>query len=365
MSQRLEGYHRGVISGAEDGAVGSIVRGGLRCIEPFYSGIVSARNALYQIGAFASHSAGRPVISVGNITTGGTGKTPVVQWLASRLRDCGHHPAILLRGYKGGDEKQMLQTGLPGVVVEANPSRVDGAHRVLVGHPNVDVFILDDGFQHRRIKRDLDLVLIDASNPFGFGHVLPRGLLREPMSGLARAGAFLITHTEMVDDITLKGIELTLKRFNPTASLFRCSHVTPDLVRGDNSSLPISEIRGMKVMAFSGIGNPTGFEKQIGAIADLVAAHRFDDHHHYTLPDLSRLADLAARAGAQTLITTEKDWVKLQSLVGATDRLPPVLRARLSIRFSEGDEASLFEQITRAINTQPNATTPSRQDAHT
>lgn len=349
MNPNLEGYHRGVISGANDGAAGSILRGLLRLAEPFYSAAVLSRNALFSKGIFASDPAGRPVISVGNITTGGTGKTPVVQWLATRLRDNGHHPAVLLRGYKGGDEQRMLQSSLPGTVVEANPSRVEGARSVLANHRNVDVFVLDDGFQHRKIRRDFDLVLIDASNPFGFGHVLPRGLLREPLAGLARASAFLITHMELADASALGEIQAKLRHYNPAAPIFRCSHTLSDLLRADDSMAPASDIRSSKTMTFCGIGNPGGFERQIAGISNLVASHRFDDHHHYTLTDIPRLADLAARAGAQTLITTEKDWVKLRSLVGGTQRLPPILRARLAIRFSDQDETGLFDPIARKL----------------
>src|SRR5205814_1694442 len=186
------------------------------------------RNSSYSRGILRSARAARPVISVGNITTGGTGKTPVVRWLASRLRDQGKHVAILLRGYKsagaaGSDERELLDRLLNAstsdnpVIVHANPDRVAGAAETLQKHPDVDVFVLDDGFQHRRLQRDFDLVLIDATNPFGFGHVLPRGLLREPLGGLGRASALLITRCDQVAHEALGQVEQKLKWFAPAA----------------------------------------------------------------------------------------------------------------------------------------------------
>src|SRR5262249_19764720 len=159
-------YHRDVIRGDEKGAGATMLRWSLLFIEPFYTSVVAARNECYERRFFHSQRVPRPVISVGNITTGGTGKTPVTRWLTEKLIAAGLRPAILMRGYKGGDEQKLLQEQLPQTIVEANPSRIQGAQRVLSSNP-VDVFVLDDGFQHRKLHRDFDLVLIDASNPFG------------------------------------------------------------------------------------------------------------------------------------------------------------------------------------------------------
>src|SRR4051812_36636358 len=181
----------------ERGVGCALVRGALGAMEPLYRAAVASRNRFYD---FAGQTRlPRPVISVGNITTGGTGKTPMVAWLATQLLEQGMHPAILLRGYSRGgisDEQQMLQRQLPGVPVQANADRVEGARMVLGEHPEVDVFLLDDGFQHRRVARDFDLVLINAREPFGLGRVLPRGLLRESLDGLKRAHGFVITRAD-------------------------------------------------------------------------------------------------------------------------------------------------------------------------
>ena len=196
-----------IISGENTSAIARVVRGLAGVVEPFYSAAMRVRNAAYDRGLFHAHDLGRPTISVGNITTGGTGKTPVVIWLARQLREQGRRPAILLRGYgatqqHGSDEAALLEQSLNSnstirIPVQANPSRVRGAAEVLQKSPEVDFFLLDDAFQHRRAKRDFNLVLINATEPFGFGHVLPRGLLREPLAGLKRADAFLITRCSL------------------------------------------------------------------------------------------------------------------------------------------------------------------------
>jgi tetraacyldisaccharide 4'-kinase len=276
------------------------------------------------------------VVSIGNITTGGTGKTPVTRWLAEKLIAAGLRPAVLLRGYKGGDEQKLLQSQLPSIPVHANPSRIDGAQEVLKTE-KIDLFILDDGFQHRKIHRDFDLVLIDASNPFGFGHVLPRGLLREPMDGLSRAHAFLITHAELG---CLPEIEQTLRRFNPDAPIYRSRHVATGL----------QDLSGQKVLVFCGIGNPSSFLKQIESTgATIVNSRAFNDHHQYSAEDLTNLRNRARMAGAEALVTTEKDWVKLADIVDQVGDLPPIVRAQLTIQFENDDEQKLFERIRDAI----------------
>src|SRR4051812_23350103 len=201
----MEDFYRRVMNGTERGVAAMSLRALTSAIEPIYRGVVNARNARFDRGRSVQR-VDRPVISVGNITTGGTGKTPVVRWLADALRARGIQPAILMRGYKSApgqtsDEQELLRSQLPSVVVHANPDRVAGAQEVLRDHPDVQAFILDDGFQHRRLHRDFDLVLIDATNPFGYDRLLPRGLLREPLAGLARAHAILITRADQSSNL--------------------------------------------------------------------------------------------------------------------------------------------------------------------
>jgi len=319
------------------GAGGAFLRTAASIAEPFCGGAVSLRNWCYDRSGGTKLD--RPVVSVGNITTGGTGKTPAVRWLAEAMRERGLKPAILMRGYRAdadgkSDEQMMLQRQLPEVPVRANPDRIQAARELLQSEREVDLFLLDDGFQHRQVARDFDLVLIDATYPFGFGHVLPRGLLRERLSGLRRASAFLITRIGQVGPADLSAIEQTLRRYNLVASIYRADHRLEAMPEG-------------KVFAFAGIGNPKGFEKQLASAGKLVGAKWFEDHHAYSAEDVEQVRRLAKEAGAECVVTTEKDWVKLEGLVGSEG--PAIVPVGVRIRFDGEDEPRLLEEILKAI----------------
>jgi len=355
-----------VMSGSRRGVSATLLRGGLSLAEPFYAGAVTLRNRFYDHRASHSATLPRPVISIGNITTGGTGKTPMVRWLADRLRQEGHHVAVLSRGYGSapgslGDEQVMLERLLntdheTPVVLAANPSRVLAARQVLAAHPEIDVFVLDDGFQHRAVARDLDIVLISATSPFGYGHVLPRGMLREPLRGLRRAGAVVVTHADRVDMAQLQQIENQLRNAGSTAPIHHAKHAAAGFRKAAiPSSAPpdISQtgIQSSKIFAFCAIGNPAAFFenlKQLGG--QLVATESFRDHHFYTSGDLTLLRDRAKAAGADVLVTTEKDWAKIVALEGAADDTLPILRMDVQIEFFDSDEQRLLEQVRAAIN---------------
>jgi tetraacyldisaccharide 4'-kinase len=328
-----------VISGEARGVGPTLLRAGLAALSPVYSTLMRLRNWKYDRG-WGVKRLPRPVVSVGNITTGGTGKTPVVRWLYEKLREAGMTPAILMRGYGArpgemGDEEKMLRSLLPDPIVRADPDRYAGGLAVLHEHPNVDVFVLDDGFQHRRLARDFDLVLIDATDPFGYGRVLPRGLLREPRSGLARADAVLITRADQ------GAIELAVD-----VPAFRCVH-EPTVVRmADGSTRPLESLAGRRVFAFAGIGNPAAFERQLRSIPLILAGMRvFDDHHVYTPEDVYALFYKAK--DSELILTTEKDFVKVQSLLW-TD-VPPIARLDVRIRFLDDAEDRLFTLIRDRI----------------
>ncbi|HQY89929.1 MAG TPA: tetraacyldisaccharide 4'-kinase, partial [Tepidisphaeraceae bacterium] len=208
---------RAIQSGAARDLVARLLRAGTCGISAAYARAAVARNRRFDVDASKSTRVDRKVISVGNLTAGGTGKTPVVAWLAKRLFALDERPAILTRGYKSkdgkSDEATLLESELSQlepnssispVPIGVDPDRISKARSLLETHPDISVFILDDGFQHRKLARDFDLVLIDATNPFGFDHVLPRGLLREPVDGLKRAHAVLITRAAQVDSATLE-----------------------------------------------------------------------------------------------------------------------------------------------------------------
>ena len=272
-----------------------------------YRPVVALRNAAYDRGLAPVQRATVPVISVGNLAVGGTGKTPVVAWLAERLRARGHRPAILMRGYRGhgaaNDEARML-----GGAVVCDPDRVRGAARAVA--EGATCVLLDDGFQHRRLHRDLDLVLIDATRPWGGGGVLPLGLLRESLADVRRAHALIITRSDQVDPVALAHI--TARLAAPGRPLLYARHapvaLTP-LMGG--ASRPPSALAGQAVVLASGLGNPDGFERTARALEWRVIEHaRFPDHHAYTAAEAIALGELATRHAA-TLVVTAKDAVKL------------------------------------------------------
>jgi tetraacyldisaccharide 4'-kinase len=309
---------------------------------------VRINNGIYDRGIRKVHRLDRPVVSVGNITTGGTGKTPAVQWIARRLLAAGQRPASLLRGYTVGnatksDEATLLEQSLR-IPVRANPDRVSAGRELIAQHPEVDVILLDDGFQHRRVHRDLDLVLIDATSPFGYGHVLPRGMLREPLSGLRRAHVLILTRSDLASSQGLKQIEDTLRRYNKSALILRCRHRITALLNGDDI-LRIEDLRGQRIFSFCGVGNPTGFHQDLCNAGAIDPGHRwFGDHHNYSRAEIDILTERAQEAGAEMMVTTEKDWVKIEPLLSGANSIP-IWRAQLELEFDEADQKELMSRI--------------------
>jgi tetraacyldisaccharide 4'-kinase len=351
MKPSLEQFGLRVMSGEARGAGPALLRGALAVAEPFYAGTMIARNRCYDAGIFRTHRLPRPVVSVGNLTAGGTGKTPLVRWLAEQLIARGRRPAVLLRGYgqRGAtfsDEQQLLQSYLRDVPVIANPDRRAGTAVAIERQPQTDVILLDDAFQHRKVARDVDLVLINAADPFGFGHVHPRGLMREPMRGLQRASAIIITRCDTVDGRQLDWIEKMLRSSNKAAPIFRTTHEMVGL-RGAQmpASAPVDEpmgaLTGRPFFSFSGIGSPRTFHDQlVRAGGKPVGSRAFPDHHEYGESDVAALARDAASAGAELLLTTEKDWVKLSRLAGAQTTVPRIMRVEVRIRFQLPEEGA-------------------------
>jgi tetraacyldisaccharide 4'-kinase len=360
-------YLRRVMSGAERGPRAASLRAVLTVAEPFYATAAVLRNRMYDRRLLKVRTLPRPVVSVGNLTAGGTGKTPVVRWLASKLRDEGRRVAILSRGYRAvggagapGDEQLMLDRllnapgvapGAPRVAIRAHPDRSKAADLALHDCPDTDVVLLDDGFQHRRVARDLDIVLINANEPFGHGHVLPRGLLREPLSGLRRAGAVVLTHANRLDEAGRARVESEILRRRPGVPIFQAVHAPVALRTGDSDDLPLDALRARRVFAFCGLASPDAFERDVRGLCGWYAGHRwFADHHGYTPDDLARVRAAARAAGADVVVTTEKDWVKLAALAPPGGEDLPVWRLDVAIRFSADDEQRLLARVREAIN---------------
>jgi tetraacyldisaccharide 4'-kinase len=326
-------------------------------VEPMYRAVVSTRNRMFDRELLHVRRLPRPVVSIGNLTTGGTGKTPVVQWLARRLRDAGRPPAVLLRGYRRGenersDEEAMLADSLPGVPVMADANRYRGGLRVLRSGPQVHTLILDDGFQHRRLHRDVDIVLIDASNPFGYDHVLPRGLLREPPASLRRAHAVVLTRVDQTTPDVLQDIRRQVAGLVPEMAVFDSRHAF-DAVRFPDVSHPPGWLAGRRVLAFCGIGNPSSFRSLLArAGADVVQFRSFIDHHAYDDSDIDQLVEEARRQKADALLTTAKDWVKLNALPGF-DPHRPIGAVEMVVRFPSGEDEERLLQVVLARTSGP------------
>ncbi len=330
-----------MMSGADRSVAARLFRGAAACVEPFYRLAAGMRNRRYDAGR-GVHRAHCPVISVGNLTTGGTGKTPMVLDLVERLTRAGRAPAIVLRGYMadaraGSDEAAVYAARLPDVPVVVNPDRVAAAAQVQRDHPGVDVIVLDDGFQHRRLGRDLDLVLIDATAAWGFGHVLPRGMLREPPHALARADAVIVTHAEGLDAPGRATLGRQIARWHGAEPIAWTRHAWDRLV--DAAGEPVSPGPATRVLAFCGIGNPDAFVAEAARRCDVIDTVVFDDHQAYDEAAMARLRRAAEQARPDALLTTEKDWVKLRAVSDRQAPPQPIWRPVLGLDYLAGEDA--------------------------
>jgi tetraacyldisaccharide 4'-kinase len=358
-----------LVSGDKAGFTAALLRllaGIASCI---YSVIIRIRNFLFIKGLFGSYGvttaglvtsdrtqATVPVISVGNITVGGTGKTPLVIWLCNLFREQDVNCAILTRGYKaakgGIDEPGLLAKNCPGAAVVVNPDRLAGAIEA-VKRRRAQVLIMDDGFQHRRLRRDIDIVTIDAMQPFGYGRLLPAGLLREPVSSLKRAKAVILTRCDLVSKNNLAELTAAINRINPDVIITQTKHNPVCAVSGEKQ-IPLEELKGKKTYIFCGIANPEAFLATVGLVGvNIVGSRVYDDHYNYTVNDVNDVYRDAAKSGAQMILTTEKDYNKVsQPASGAGELVLAYLAVRLQFvdgadRIRELIERSLAGKIPR------------------
>ncbi len=309
---------RRLANGSMTGYRPAALRAALALVAAPYGLATVLRNTVYDLGLLRRHAAPIPVISVGNLTLGGTGKTPLVAWVARQLAAAGRRPAVVSRGYAArpgetSDEAAELAILLPGVPHVADRDRVRGV--VTAAGRAADVAVLDDGFQHRRLRRDLDLVAIDASDPFGCGHLFPRGLLRESVAGLARADAAVLTRATSVAADRRAEIRaaVTRARDGRPPLWLETEHRPVALRSAEGSVEPLAAIRGGRVAAFCGIGNPEAFRTTLASCDLEVAGFRsFADHHAYTASDCDALGRWAAGLAADRIIITLKDLVKIR-----------------------------------------------------
>ncbi|OHB79452.1 MAG: tetraacyldisaccharide 4'-kinase [Planctomycetes bacterium RBG_16_55_9] len=353
-----EQAYRRLISGQSNGLLAGLLRYLLGFAAIGYSFVVRLRNFSYSREWLKVHHVDAAVICVGNITTGGTGKTPLVVWVhnqvISNLRSqisnsrsqISDFPCVILtRGYKAArdpglktqdysDEIAILAESCPGARVIVNPDRVAGAMEAIRTF-GAKVLIMDDGFQHRRLARDLDIVAIDATNPFGYGKMLPAGLLRESINSLKRADAVVITRCDQIAEADIDELEKRLRAIHPDMVVARAIHapvhveytqptvIPPNAeIQIDNENVDsclrrndnIGQLKGKRVFAFCGIGNPDAFLDTVRSLGcELVGSKVYDDHYHYTQDGLAGIRNEAARVGADLILTTQKDWTKVIS----------------------------------------------------
>ena len=336
--------------------------------------VVSVRYFLYRTGLLRRYPLGTQVISIGNVTAGGTGKTPVTEIFARTLAAEGRKVAILSRGYRrkeapwwqrlftqviekplvvsdgrhvlldsatGGDEPYMLASNLPGVAVVVDRNRVK-AGRYAVNRLGCDTLILDDGFQYQKLKHSIEVVLVDSTNPFGNGNLLPRGILREPVRNLRRADIVFLTKCR--GDVS--AVKEEIRRYNTTAEIVECNH-TPKVLKDvwSREEFPLDWLAGKTVCTLSGIASPKGFENSLRRLgAKVVWCERYADHHRYDSSEILYALNRSADMGTDALVTTEKDAVRFPRFETAPVKC---LYLRVAIEILAGGES--FTQLINRI----------------
>ncbi len=348
MSFRLFLYE--VITGRRHGLGAAGMRWALRVLSVGYAFAVQVWCVAYERRLLPERALGKPVVSVGNITWGGVGKTPFVEWLARYFLEQNVRPAILTRGYMpsagrggsfspGSDEALMLKKRFPGVPVRTGRDRRKSAQQLLSQH-DVDVFILDDGFQQRGVRRDLNIVLVDATDPFGNGFLLPRGSLREPLSSLRRADVFVLTKTDQVTG-RLDILKDRLKAWNPAAVFVETVHqpVSFSCLGMAQPGMALSAIKGQSVCLVSGIGDPRSFEKTVGGLGAVIQDTKFfPDHHHFSAGEVESVARSCQEQGIGVIIMTAKDAVKWTEDVQCLASNLKVLVLNMEIKITKGKD---------------------------
>ena len=280
-------------------------------LSSIYRGGLAVSQASYRMVPYSIRKVSARVISIGNITWGGTGKTPLILGLAKELSSAGKKVVVLTRGY-GKDEVAELKKKLPDVPVLVGRDRIKTANEA-VRKFNAEIILLDDGFQHIRLHRDLDVVTINSTEPFGPGGLIPSGSLREPLENLSRADIFVLTKAD-IGSKNVHWIRQRLLSIKPDAVIFEAVHEPVQFMDfRKNRYAPLHEIKGRKVAVISGIGDPYSFEKTVENLgADILFAARFDDHHQYTEAEFSEFLHRCKEVGAKDIVTTEKDFHRLE-----------------------------------------------------
>ena len=376
--ERLERYLVGIIqekgNDTDRSTSVKVLFGVLKAFSVVFSLVVSLRGALYKSGLLRQIPLGVQVISIGNVTAGGTGKTPVTEIFARTLASEGRKVAILSRGYRrkeapwykriftqvidpplvvsngkrilldsaiGGDEPYMLASNLPGVAVVVDRDRVK-AGRYAIKRFGCDTLILDDGFQYKKLRHSIEVVLVDSTNPFGNGNLLPRGILREKAKNIKRADIIFLTKCHG-DTAPVIG---EIRRYNKSAEIVECNHA-PKVLKDvwSREELPLEWLKGKTLCTLSGIASPKGFENSLRSLgAKVVWCERYADHHRYDSSEILYALNRTADMHADALVTTEKDAVRFPRFETSPVRC---LYLRIAIEILKGEEN--FTQIINRI----------------
>ena len=356
-------YYLSILSGRQRGFLATLIRSSLSAFTYPYLAVLNTRNTLYKYGIVKSKRLPVKVISIGNITMGGTGKTPLVEFSAKYLQNKGRKVAILSRGYGDqnhsmindnsktkefvNDEYLILRENLKDVPTLLGRDRVQNAEKAIKDH-DVDCLILDDGFQHLRIKRDLDIVVIDSLNPFAEEVLIPRGTLREPLKNLSRADLFVLSHCSLNDEDTLKSIYEKLNHINADIPVCESIHkpVHIESIK-DNSLLEPEWLKGKKIYGLCAIGNPESFASTLRELgADVIRLRVFHDHHSYTQVELDGVITEAKTLGTDAIVVTQKDVVKIRNK-NINDA--NILSLKVEMQITKGME--FYEEVMdRALN---------------
>jgi len=366
-----DSYYFRLIRGQQRGLIASVLRAILGGLSKVYALVIGLRNARYDRNAGSTQAASVPVISVGNLVTGGTGKTPMVVWVLRQLIGAGFRPGVLMRGYRArstaccsaneafqkavkgcdNDEARELSRRCPEAALIIDPDRVAGARRAAA--MGCDVLVMDDGFQHRRLARDLDVVLLDATCPFGGGAVLPRGMLREPADSLRRAHLVILTRCDQVLPEALRALRQEVGGLAPGVPIAQAVHRPVELCdQGGrlDTLTPLSSLAGRRVWLFAGLGNPSSFVRTVEQLGAAVVGTSFwPDHYTWTDAELTDMAGQAKAASPDWVLTSEKDAVRLPP---DHPRWPVPLRVvRIGIQFDDADADAVRRMILAVAGT--------------
>ena len=367
----IEQRWKEIVSGKRNDRFARLTRGALSTVSKIFGAAVKGRTRMYEHGIIKRSWPGCFVISIGNITVGGTGKTPITETFARELTKGGRKVAIVSRGYKSkspslkwrrkhkqlypttrvvhdgknlllgarmsGDEPYMLARNLKDVVVIVDPDRVRGS-RYAISHFGVDTIILDDGMQHVRLQRQVDVVLIDATCPFGYEKLLPAGLLREPLSELRRATHIIITKSKGVN---IEPIKEVIRKYNKAAEIMSCYYEPISLINlHTEEEVSIDVLKNSNVFVMTGIAQPDGFSNLLGELGAIVQrVYTYPDHHRFKREEIEHVYRRAKNWHADAIIITEKDSVRFSKQAGSKIRQCPVYYLKIDIKIQSGERS--------------------------